>query len=169
MAHDPGPDTEGEAFEPSRGFARFSLLHFRAKLKQDARYLDLDGTHFSARPAETRREGQAWLVANAEAMGTRLLEGLRKTVGHRRIVGDVRGRGLMVCVDLVAPDGSGRSLDGTRVAALDRKAWDRGVIVYARGSVLRLAPPLCITAQEVDQLVTVVADSVEELERDLTA
>ena len=108
------------------------------------------------------------LVANAEAMGARLLDGLRSAVAGRTIVGEVRGRGLMVCVDLVAPDGSGSPLDGTRVAELDRKAWNRGAIVYARGSVLRLAPPLCITAQEVDQLVAMVAECVEELERDVT-
>ncbi len=65
----------------------------------------------------------------------------------------MRGRGLLVCVDLVEPDGSGKSLDPKTVAQLDRKAWDRGAIVYARGNVLRLAPPLCITAAEVDELV----------------
>jgi adenosylmethionine-8-amino-7-oxononanoate aminotransferase len=40
--------------------------------------------------------------------------------------------------------------------------------VYARGSVLRLAPPLCITPVEVDQLVVMAAESIEELDRDLT-
>ncbi len=108
------------------------------------------------------------LVENAEKMGARLLDGLETAIGKRAIVGEVRGRGLMVCADLVEPDGSRRPLDGKRVAELDRKAWDRGAIVYARGTVLRLAPPLCITADEVDQLVAIVADSVTELERDLT-
>jgi adenosylmethionine-8-amino-7-oxononanoate aminotransferase len=75
----------------------------------------------------------------------------------------------MVCVDLVEPDGSGRPLDGARVADLDRKTWDRGAIVYARGSVVRLAPPLCITAAEVDELAAIVADSVEEMERELAS
>ena len=83
------------------------------------------------------------------------------------IVGEVRGRGLLVCVELVEPDGSGRPLDAKRVAELDRKAWDRGAIVYARGSVLRLAPPLCITPAEVDQLVEIVADSLGDLSRDM--
>jgi putrescine aminotransferase len=109
------------------------------------------------------------LVENAATMGGRLLDGLRSAIGTRPIVGEVRGRGLMVCVDLVQPDGSGRALDGTRVAELDRKAWDRGAIVYARGTVLRLAPPLCITRQEVDQLVGVVAESIDELNREMTA
>jgi adenosylmethionine-8-amino-7-oxononanoate aminotransferase len=117
--------------------------------------------------ANLRIMEQDGLVANAEKMGTRLLEGLQSAVGRHAIVGEVRGRGLMVCVDLVEPDGSGRSLDTARVAELDRKAWDRGAIVYARGSVLRLAPPLCISGEEVDQLVAIVAESVDELQRDL--
>ncbi|HSB40676.1 MAG TPA: aspartate aminotransferase family protein [Methylomirabilota bacterium] len=106
------------------------------------------------------------LVANAEKMGTRLLDQLRSAVGKHPIVGEVRGRGLMVCVDFVEPDGSGRPLDAKRVAELDRKAWERGAIVYARGTVLRLAPPLCITPAEVDELVGIVADSVDSLQRD---
>lgn len=118
--------------------------------------------------ANLRIMEQDGLVANAEKMGARLLGGLQGAVGRRPIVGEVRGRGLMVCVDLVAPDGSGQPLDAKRVAELDRKAWDRGAIVYARGTVLRLAPPLCITRDEVDQLVGIVAESVDALQRDIT-
>ena len=104
------------------------------------------------------------LVENAAAMGTRLVDGLRDALGKTRIVGELRGRGLLVCAELVAPDGSGRPLDKSLVASLDRKAWERGAIVYARGNVLRLAPPLCITGQEVDQLIDVVAASVKALD-----
>jgi adenosylmethionine-8-amino-7-oxononanoate aminotransferase len=74
----------------------------------------------------------------------------------------------MVCAELVTPDGSGRPLDQEQVAKLDRKAWDRGAIVYARGRVVRLAPPLCITREEVDQLVDIVAASIVELDAELT-
>ena len=107
------------------------------------------------------------LVANAETMGARLLQGLTQAVGKSRIVGEVRGRGLMVCAELVAPDGSGRPLDGAHVATLDRKAWERGAIVYARGQVVRLAPPLCITREEIDTLVDIVTASIGELEGEL--
>jgi putrescine aminotransferase len=117
--------------------------------------------------ANLRIMEQDGLVDNAEKMGARLLEGIQSAVNHHSIVGEVRGRGLMVCVDFVEPDGSGRPLEATRVAELDRKAWERGAIVYARGSVLRLAPPLCISQDEVDQLVGVVADSVGALQRDV--
>jgi putrescine---pyruvate transaminase len=108
------------------------------------------------------------LIANAEAMGERLRDGLHRAVGKQRIVGEVRGRGLLVCVELVEPNGSGRPLDQEVVARLDRKAWDRGAIVYARGQVVRLAPPLCITRDEVDQLVDIVGASIGELEAELT-
>lgn len=110
---------------------------------------------------------QDGLVKNAEKMGAELLDELKSAVGRHSIVGEVRGRGLMVCVDLVEPDGSGRPLDAKRVADLDRKAWDRGAIVYARGSVLRLAPPLCITREEVRLLATMVAESIDDLQRDI--
>src|SRR5438552_4316036 len=108
------------------------------------------------------------LVANAATMGVRLLDRLQHAVGKRRIVGEVRGRGLMVCVELVEPDGSGRPLDKERVARLDRQARDRGALVHARGQVVRLAPPLCITREEVDTLVDVVAASIEELDAELS-
>jgi adenosylmethionine-8-amino-7-oxononanoate aminotransferase len=117
--------------------------------------------------ANLRIMEQDKLVDNAEKMGRELLEGVQAALHGNALVGEVRGRGLLVGVDLVEPDGSGRPLDGARVAQLDRMAWDRGAIVYARGTVLRLAPPLCITREEVRQLVEVVADSVNELARDI--
>src|SRR5207244_5761504 len=107
------------------------------------------------------------LVENADAMGARLVAGLRDALAKTRIVGEVRGRGLLVCAELVEPNGSGRPLDTDKVARLDRKAWDRGAIVYARGQVLRLAPPLCITREEVDQLVDIVAASIGDLDAEL--
>ena len=104
------------------------------------------------------------LVENAEAMGTRLLDGLRQAVGKNRH----RRRGARPRSDGVRGAGGARRLGPsaatrTSVAKLDRKAWDRGAIVYARGQVLRLAPPLCITREEVDQLVGMVAGSIESL------
>src|SRR5205809_1185068 len=110
--------------------------------------------------ANLRIMEQDHLAANAAAMGTRLLGGLRAAVGKRAIVGDVRGRGLLAAVELVEPDGSARALDAKRVGVLDRKAWDRGAIVYARGSALRLAPPLSITPHDTAQLAPVVPATI---------
>ncbi len=87
------------------------------------------------------------LVENAEKMGTRLLDGLRGAVGKQPIVGEVRGRGLMVCVDFVQPDGSGKPLDRQAGGRAGPQGVGPRAIIYARGTVLRLAPPLCISAR----------------------
>jgi putrescine aminotransferase len=107
------------------------------------------------------REG---LVANAERMGARLRDALAARLAGLPIVAEVRGRGLMVCVEFTAPDGSGGPLDRPHVESLNLDAWRRGAIVYARGSVLRLAPPLSIAASEVDELARIVVESIEALQ-----
>jgi putrescine aminotransferase len=107
------------------------------------------------------REG---LVKNAETMGARLREGLERRLTKRRVVREVRGRGMMACVDFQEPDGSGRPLDKKRVDELNVKAWEKGAIVFARSTVLRLAPPLCISGGEVDQLIGIVGEVVDGLE-----
>jgi adenosylmethionine-8-amino-7-oxononanoate aminotransferase len=147
--------------------------HLAAAFPDDATQENIHPNTYAAHPvacaaalANLKIMEQDNLVENAERMGARLLDGLQNAVGKHAIVGEVRGCGLMACVDFVEPDGSGRPLDAKRVAELDRKAWDRGAIVYARGTVLRLAPPLCITRDEVDQLVAIVADSIDDLQRD---
>jgi adenosylmethionine-8-amino-7-oxononanoate aminotransferase len=168
------PDLMSVAKGITSGYIPLSASIARGRLSDTTTQENVHPNTYAAHPvacaaalANLRIMEQDNLVANSEQMGTRLLEGLRRAVGKKPIVGEVRGRGLMVCVDFVQPDGSGKPLDSKHVAELDRKAWDRGAIIYARGTVLRLAPPLCITPDEVDALVAVVADSVDSLERDL--
>ncbi len=173
------PDLMTVAKGITSGYVPLSATIARRRLAdafpEDAKQENVHPGTYAAHPvacaaalANIRLMEQDHLVANAEAMGARLLQGLERAVGKHRIVGEVRGRGLLVCVEFVAPDGSGRPLPGEQVATLDRKAWERGAIVYARHHVVRLAPPLCITPDEVDQLVAIVADSIEELEAELT-
>jgi adenosylmethionine-8-amino-7-oxononanoate aminotransferase len=172
------PDIMSVAKGITSGYIPLSAAITRRKLAdafpEDAKQENVHPNTYAAHPvacaaglANLKIMEQDNLVANAEAMGARLLDGLTHAVGKSRIVGEVRGRGLMTCAELVAPDGSGRPLDGAEVARLDRKAWDRGAIVYARGQVLRLAPPLCITREEIDALVDIVAASITELEHEL--
>ena len=154
--------------------ASIARRHLADAFAADSKQENVHPNTYAAHPvacaaalANLRIMEQDRLVENAEAMGTRLVQGLRDILAKRKIVAEVRGRGLLAAVELVEPDGSGRSLDAQHVAELDRKAWDRGAIVYARGSVLRFAPPLCITPSEVDELMSIAADSVESLERDI--
>jgi len=173
------PDIMSVAKGITSGYIPLSAAIARRKLAdafpEDAKQENVHPNTYAAHPvacaaglANLKIMEKDNLVANAEVMGKRLLDGLTQAVAKKKIVGEVRGRGLMVCTELVQPDGSGKPLDGAEVAKLDRKAWDRGAIVYARGQVVRLAPPLCITPEEVDKLVDIVAASIGELESDLT-
>ncbi len=100
------------------------------------------------------------LVERAAEVGGRLLERLGKIAAKSPTVGDVRGKGLMIGVELVLdkttkepnPDATMKVLEGCK---------ERGVLVGKGGmanNVLRLAPPLCLTAKEAD----LIADAVEE-------
>ena len=107
------------------------------------------------------------LVENAARMGERLHADLEKRVGDLPIVGEVRSRGLMVAVELVDPRNRREPLDSTLVSSLNLRAWNRGAIAVAGGSVLRIAPPLCIGAAEVDELARILGDSIRELQDEL--
>lgn len=103
------------------------------------------------------REG---LAERAEALGAQLMAGLRAVAGDATVVGEVRGRGLMVGVELVdvhaeRPDGVPPP-DGGLAAAVQRAMLDRGVIVETGGrggAVVRFLPPLVISARELERVV----------------
>jgi putrescine---pyruvate transaminase len=172
------PDLMSVAKGITSGYVPLSASIARRRLADafpaDAKQENVHPNTYAAHPvacaaalANIRILEQDNLIENAEKMGAYLLERLQGAVGHHPIVGEVRGRGLMVCVDFVRPDGSGLPLDSALVSRIDRTAWERGAIVYARGSVVRLAPPLCISRDEVDQLAGIVTESVADLQREV--
>src|SRR5205823_588426 len=108
------------------------------------------------------------LVENAATMGHRLLDGLQQAVGKNRIVGEVRGRGLLVCAELVAPDGSGKPLDAPPAATLAAAARRRGAIACARAAGVRPPPPPCTAAGGGDRGVGVGGGSAGEVDRGRT-
>ena len=108
------------------------------------------------------------LVKNAEAMGARLHAAIETQVRDCAIVGEVRSRGLMLALDFADPDHRGQRLDAKLVASLNTRALDKGYIAVAKDSVFRLAPPLCISAAEVDELANLVGETVRELQNEVT-
>ncbi|RPI41183.1 MAG: aspartate aminotransferase family protein, partial [Betaproteobacteria bacterium] len=112
------------------------------------------------------REG---LIENSARMGERLQQAIERRVGGLPIVGEVRSRGLLLAVDLVDPQRKDQPLARELVASLNMIAWERGVIPFARGSVLRLAPPLCIDAGQVDELAGLACESIEALQDQVSA
>ena len=85
------------------------------------------------------------LVANAAEQGARLLAGARDLAAGRVAVAEVRGRGLMIGIEMA---------DGAQVQATRAAASEAGLLTLAcgaTGQVLRLIPPLVVTAEEVDE------------------
>lgn len=108
------------------------------------------------------------LVKNAELMGARLHDTLQKSVGDLPIVGEVRSRGLMIAVEVVDPQRRDQPLDRKLVSSLNVRAWRKGAVAPVSGNVLRVAPPLSITAAEVDELAHILAESLRELQDELS-
>ncbi|PSL08200.1 diaminobutyrate aminotransferase [Haloactinopolyspora alba] len=114
----------------------------------------------AAGAATIREVRRAGLAEHAADVGHRLTTGLRTVSAGDARVGDVRGRGLMLGVEMVDPDTAdpdGVPLpDGALAARVQAEMLGRGVIVEVGGAadaVVRFLPPLVLTAAEADQVV----------------
>lgn len=108
------------------------------------------------------------LWENAERMGARLHAALEKSVGGFPIVGEVRSRGLLIAVELVDPRRRHQPLDKKFIAKLSTRAWERGAVAPAAGSVFRAAPPLSISPAEVDELAEIMAGSIRDVQDEVS-
>ena len=99
------------------------------------------------------------LPSHAEVMGQRLMGQLRQLQSDFACLGDVRGRGLMVGVEIVQSEpGQPRvpNAHGSLAQAIQRHALSQGVILELggrHGAVVRFLPPLIIGEAEIDLLV----------------
>lgn len=103
------------------------------------------------------------LMANAAALGDRLISGVRALAERHDIIGDVRGRGLMVGMELVKdrgtkepnPDASRRVVDA---------AFAQGLLLLGCGrSTVRVAPPLVIDAADIDRGLDLLGDVLKKV------
>jgi 4-aminobutyrate aminotransferase len=103
------------------------------------------------------REG---LMRNAEIVGAHLLEGARSLMGKHRIIGDVRGRGLMIGVELVR-DRTTKERAATERDRVVRECFQRGLLVLGAGqNAIRLSPPLVLTKEQADTALRLLDDSL---------
>ena len=100
--------------------------------------------------------GEWDVLANVSTVAERLSSRLADSVTGRPGVGAVRQRGLMAGIELDPPEGASRW--GRRVCA---GAVARGVLLRPLGDVVVLMPPLTTTADEIDRVVDVLADSID--------
>jgi 4-aminobutyrate aminotransferase len=101
------------------------------------------------------------LQANARRQGERLLAGLRDLQGKYDVIGDVRGKGLMIGVELVEPS-TRRPLPSAAAAVLEQTR--KGGLLVGKGglygNVIRLAPPMTLTDDETNEGLQILTDAL---------
>ncbi len=114
------------------------------------------------------------LDQHAQIMGERLLSHLRHAQASLRSFGDVRGRGLMIGVEIVDTDGR-PDARGSYPAApelarkIQSQALNRGLILELggrNGSVVRFLSPLIVTAEEVDTIASIFCEAARAAEQE---
>lgn len=110
------------------------------------------------------------LVANSERMGAYFLERLRELKERHSSVGDARGIGLLLGLELVSDRESKAPFDESLQVSkrLTGKMRDRGIIMRFNGDKVTLGPPLCITEDDIDEIVDAMDGAIGELEGELS-
>ena len=117
------------------------------------------------------------LVERAAEMGTYMLSKMEEQLLSHPMVGDVRGKGLMLGFELVRDKETKEPFDADWLVSkkLEDEAFDRGLITYPctgtvdghAGDMTLLAPPLIVTKEQVDDIVRILDESITVLEEEL--
>jgi 4-aminobutyrate aminotransferase len=103
------------------------------------------------------REG----IANAAAVGAKMMERLRSWIERHANVGDVRGCGLMIGVELVKDKKTQQPAGELRDHVVDL-AFERGLLILGCGeSSIRLCPPLIVDQHEADIALDILEECIE--------
>jgi adenosylmethionine-8-amino-7-oxononanoate aminotransferase len=108
--------------------------------------------------AVLEREG---VVEHGQAMGERLLKGLQ-SLAEFPFVGEVRGKGLMCAVEIVT-DKETRQPDPAKAGLINNAALKRSLRSRPLANNLAFAPPLTITAEEVDEIVRLLGSAMDSV------
>jgi adenosylmethionine-8-amino-7-oxononanoate aminotransferase len=111
------------------------------------------------------------LLSNVQARGDQLRSALREWLGEHPHVGDIRGRGLFVGVELVRDRASKTPFEPSCKlhAAIKQEAMARGLMVYPMGGTIDgklgdhvlLAPPFICTPNDIDRIVERLRDAID--------
>ena len=104
------------------------------------------------------------LVVNARERGEQFLTGLRALAARHPSIGDVRGLGLMLALELIKPgEGDGRVPNPELTKRIQAEALERRLIVLTAGTyvnVIRVIPPLVTTREEVELALAILDESL---------
>ncbi len=105
------------------------------------------------------------LVANAADVGGHMMDGLKALAGRHPLIGDVRGRGLMIGVELVRDRQTKERATDERDAVVSG-AFMRGLLVLGAGTnAVRFSPPLVLTREQADTAIRIFDEVLTEVER----
>ena len=105
------------------------------------------------------------LQANSLKLGNHIHAGLAKLKEKHKIIGDVRGKGLMIGIELVK-DRTTKEPATAECAAVLESTREMGLLIGKgglRGQTIRFAPPMCITMADADFLLEVLDESFSRL------
>lgn len=113
------------------------------------------------------------LLVNVQARGTQLRRELHQLLANHPNVGNIRGRGLMVGIELVADTYSKTPLDHTAKihAQLRKVAMEKGLLLYPMGGTvdgvqgdhILLAPPFICTADDISRIAELVSSTIHQV------
>ncbi len=103
------------------------------------------------------------LVANAATVGAHLMDGLREVQAKHPLVGHVRGKGLMIGIELVR-DRTTKERAVEERNAVVQAMFRRGVLILGAGrNALRFAPPLILSREQANQVLRVFDEALTEV------
>lgn len=107
------------------------------------------------------------LAERAQRLGDRLSGALRQLSARHPMIGQVRGRGLAVGVELVSDRAAREPVPTTVTARIIYRAYQLGAVLFyvgLRGNVLELTPPLTMSEAEIDEGIAIIDQAMTDVE-----
>ncbi len=107
------------------------------------------------------------LLENASIQGTYIMKRLERAAEQNEIIGDVRGKGLMIGMEIVK-NRKTKEPSPEKAKEIMMRSWKRGVAVITCGvSTIRIAPPLNITRDLIDSALEIIIDVTKEVQKEV--
>jgi len=103
------------------------------------------------------------LLERSRTVGTRILERLREMQSAHAVIGDVRGRGMMTAIELVADRTTKEPLDGASGTKILERCLENGVVILKAGTydnVIRLLPPITIEESLLEEGLGILDEAI---------
>lgn len=116
--------------------------------------------------AVLRAIAEEGLIERANRVGARLLGGLHGLCARHSLIGDVRGRGLALGMELVSDRASRAPVPVTTTAKVIYRAYQLGAVFFyvgLRANVLEFTPPLTLTEPEADEGVAIIDQAITDV------